>query len=138
MNEQKLFNISEADQKKLQAIFDEIIALPSYSLLWLLSKFKEAGIEPGVAAAGPAADADAAPKEEKASAFKLKIKSIGDKVKSIPILKGILGQNVQISVLAGFLKEDKVIDDKVFSEQEAKELIEKFAQVNTIVEMIKA
>ena len=63
---------------------------------------------------------------------------VADKIKSIFVLKGILGQNVQISVLAGFLKDDKVIDDKTFSEQEAKELIEKFAQVNTVVEMIKA
>jgi hypothetical protein len=138
MNEQKLFNVSESDQKKLQGIFDEIIGLPAHSLLWLLAKFKEVGIEPGVAAAAPAEASEAAPKEEKASVFKLKIKSVGDKVKSIPVLKGILGQNVQISVLAGFLKDDKVIDDKTFSEQEAKELIEKFAQVNTVVEMIKA
>ena len=125
----KLFEgLSEADKKRGDSTFNEIMTYPSSLIMYLLHKFKEVGISP--AAAGPAqasAESEDAPKEVKASSFKLKIVSIGNKVKAIPILKSILGSNVQISVLAGLLKEGKVIDEKTFSAQEIEELKARFA-----------
>ena len=128
MNEQIFGNISEADKKKADAILDDIMSSTTQVVLYLLKRFEEMGFSGAVAApAQAAAGAGDAPKEEKASSFKLKIVNVRNKVKAIPILKSILGQNVQISVLAGLLKEGKVIEEKTFSAQEADELIKKFA-----------
>lgn len=131
----KLFDgLSEADKKRGDSTFNEIMTYPSSLVMYLLHKFKEVGISPAAAGPSPAASTEDAPKEAKVSSYKLKIVSIGNKVKAIPILKNLLADpNVQISVLAGLLKEGTVIDQKTFSAQEIEEWTAKFASADTQV-----